>query len=174
MTISLIVNRQHLSNPRVQKLLNDLDDPNMEYVRVPGTSKSGICSFCAQFVFMRHDGSGDEVPLPVSGTHLRCVCSDIPVPVFDIGTKASLADAYNMPEEAGIGGYVFKIRAARKGATGRFDWLKYQKKSTLARIMGTTRAGYLNELPIEDTYNKQTMRPRKLTSLQRMVKKRGK
>jgi hypothetical protein len=148
MSISIFVSKSKLSNLTVSKLLDDLTSDNPEFVRVPGVSKSGICDYCSQFIYMVHDGSGSEVPLPVTGTHFSCVCQDTPLAIFKLGTKASLADTFEIPTD-----YKYPIRRAKAGKVERFEWLKKQNKKTLRHILGVTRAGYLSEMSLEDFYD---------------------
>lgn len=130
--IKMIIPQARLNNPKVLALLRDLEEQASMFVRVPGESSSGICAFCAQFVLMTHDGSGADVPLPVSGTHPNCVCTDIPAPIFRFGTRATLATLAD-PK------FRYKTRAAKKGETGQFEWLAYQSKTTQKRILGVNR-----------------------------------
>jgi len=167
--ISVFLETSKLSNIKVQRILDELEDPGKVLIRVPGESRSGICPFCAQYVYMAHDGSGRIVPLPVVGTHDWCVCQDIPETIFRLGTKQSLSDTFLIPEQ-----YRFKIRQAKTGKVDRFEWLKYQTKRTLTRILGAQKVGFLKDLPVEKLYNARTQQPKKNVALQRVInRKRG-
>jgi hypothetical protein len=149
--IKLILSRVKISNVRFQKFIEDIANPDKTYIRVLGTSRSGPCEYCAQWAFMEHDKSGEVVPLPVVGTHARCVCNDVPKPVFEIGTKETLEETFGFPQDTR-----FKIRDAKKGRVARFDWLKYQTRKTQKKILGSARAGYLKTVPIEELYDDVT------------------
>lgn len=167
MSISLLVEKERLANVSVQKLIDELTSDIREFVRVPGMSKSGICPFCAQFVYMVHDGTGSKVPLPVVGTHDHCVCQDIPLPVFKVGTKATLTETFDIPTN-----YKFPIRKAKSGNVKRFEWLEYQSKRTLAHIIGVTRAGFLDDIPLQRLYDARTKHLRSVKETERIVRKR--
>lgn len=153
MSIIMVLAREKMSNTRVQSLLEGLLDPEKTYIRVPGESRTGTCPICAQYLFMEHDRSGDRVPLPVIGTHVRCVCNDIPQPLFNVATKKTLHDVFGVPSEIRGSRIHIPIRRAKKGDIDRLGWMELQSKRTLTRIIGVAKAGYLKELPVEKLYN---------------------
>lgn len=152
MSITLLISQTKMSNARIKQLIDGLLDPDKTFVRVPGESRTGTCSTCAVFLFVEHDRSGKHVPLPIVGTHRRCVCNDIPKPLFNVATKRTLHDVLGVPTEIRGAKINIPIRKAKKGEIDRFDWMRNQSKRTLTRIIGVAKAGYLKELPVDKLY----------------------
>ena len=88
--------------------------------------------------------------------HMITACQDIFVPVFQLNTKASLQETFNVPPSR------FSIRKAKAGKVERFEWLKQQSRATQRRILGVTRVGMLQQekISIEKLYNKKTKQPK--------------
>lgn len=133
-----------LSSTQVKSLKAALSKQNKKYIRVPGESKTGPCPFCAQFFFMEHDGTGKIVPLPRTGTHKLCVCSDVPVNLINLLSKAGLESLIGFDNS-------FKLRSVKKSAK-RFEWLSYQSKGVKESILGAVKAGFLPSVKLDDLY----------------------
>lgn len=162
--ITIIFTKAQARLPRIQLLIQELRNPKKTYIRVPGESRSGICAFCSQFIFMEHDNSGRVVPLPVVGTHQNCVCQDLVVPIFKLGTRESIGQQSNHE-------YIYKTRRAKKGLVKRFEWLDYQSIKTKEKILGVQKSKYLKELPIERVYDARTKQLRTNDSILKTVKR---
>jgi hypothetical protein len=147
--IEIIFTKAQAQNERVQRFMQEMRRKRKIYIRLPGESKSGICPFCAQYIFMTHDLSGRVVPLPVVGTHDFCVCSDILLAIFKLGTGE---DAKGFSDPA----YRYKMRAAKAGKVKRFEWLSYQSRKVQREILGVKKAGFLKRLPASRLYDKTT------------------
>jgi len=104
--------------------------PGRRYRFTAGTSKSGTCAICAQYVGMITDGSGtDGVPVPQF--HNTCVCFLSPVEFDVLGTDADRAQ------------------------TGRFEWLEGLTNLELADVLGTARADLIRQgiVTVRELYN---------------------
>lgn len=104
--------------------------PGRRYRFTAGTSKSGVCAICAQYVGMITDGSGtDGVPVPQ--LHNNCVCFLSPVDFDILGTNT------------------------QQGQSRRFDWLHELTWPELKDVVGDTRMKLVRQgtVAIEDLYD---------------------